>query len=874
MTGRWTAGVLREVLPNGLTLLARHDPSAPAVAIVTHVKAGFFDEPDAWVGVSHVLEHMYFKGTPTRGPGRIAQETKAAGGWLNASTSYDRTAYYAVLPADGFAAGLAVQADALQHALIDEDELRRELQVIIQEAKRKLDTPSALTQETLFELMFDRHRMRRWRIGTEVQLAGYGRADVHGYYASRYVPANTIVALAGGLPADAMLAAAREAYGAWTPGMPAADPSPEEPPCIEVRARTLRGDVAHGELALGWQTVPARHPASAALDVAAAVLGLGRGARLPRRLRETGLALDVAAWHYQPTELGVFAIGAEFEADRLDAVLEALAAEVAALAQSGPSDDEVLRARTLLEARWAQRFESVEGQATALASAEAGGGLVLLDEEWDELARVTAEQVRAATAAYLRPDAVRAVAHQPRERGPSLERDALAGAFAAAFAEGRATAPIVLPVRRPAPAPVVIRGARETAGVHHLALPGADLLVARKPGAPLVSIGLHAVRPTSETREHAGVGLLAGRTAVRGAAGDDATALALRFERLGGSIGASVGADTWGLASTVLAEALGEATQAIGDVWHAPTFADDVVQRERGMLAAEAAQVADDMFRFPFQLAFAAAFGDAPYGLPVAGTADSLAALTTADVRAWHGDFTAQARPVLVAVGDIEPADALAQLAAIVERWPARTARGGITPITAQLGATPMQRIIMRDKAQSAFAMVFGGPGRRDATRFAADVWSAIASGLGGRLFEALRDKRSLAYTVVASAWQRLRGGALVTYIATSPEREDEARAAMLAELEGFAAAPPSEEEFTRAVRYLAGMAQVARQSARAVADEILDAWLSGEPLETLHDPAAGYRRVQPEDVQALAARWLVPAMRAEGVVRGTGGGK
>ena len=84
---------VREVLPNGLTLLVRRDPSAPVVSIVTHVKVGYFDEPDDVVGIAHVLEHMFFKGTPTRGVGQIARETKVSGGHLTAHTIYDQTTY-------------------------------------------------------------------------------------------------------------------------------------------------------------------------------------------------------------------------------------------------------------------------------------------------------------------------------------------------------------------------------------------------------------------------------------------------------------------------------------------------------------------------------------------------------------------------------------------------------------------------------------------------------------------------------------------------------------------------------------------------------------------------------------------------------------
>src|ERR1043166_4749775 len=92
------ASVQRRVLSNGMRVLVRRDTSAPVVAIVTYVNAGYFDETDDVIGIAHVLEHMYFKGTPTRGVGEIARQTNAVGGYLNAATIYDHTFYYAVSP--------------------------------------------------------------------------------------------------------------------------------------------------------------------------------------------------------------------------------------------------------------------------------------------------------------------------------------------------------------------------------------------------------------------------------------------------------------------------------------------------------------------------------------------------------------------------------------------------------------------------------------------------------------------------------------------------------------------------------------------------------------------------------------------------------
>src|ERR1051326_7691899 len=240
VNSRWTGGVRREVLPNGLTLLVQRDADAPAVAVVSHVRAGFFDEPDRVAGVSHVLEHMLFKGTPTRSVGAIARETKAAGGYLNASTGYTQTTYFAVLPAASLAVALDLQADALQRSVLDPEELRRELRVIMEEARRKLDTPSAVAAETLHALLFDRHRIRRWRIGTEEQLAALTHADVVAYYRSRYVPGRVIGSVVGDVDPDAALRLGRAAFGDWPAAEGAVDRSPEEPYRAAVRARTLR----------------------------------------------------------------------------------------------------------------------------------------------------------------------------------------------------------------------------------------------------------------------------------------------------------------------------------------------------------------------------------------------------------------------------------------------------------------------------------------------------------------------------------------------------------------------------------------------------------------------------------------------------------
>jgi zinc protease len=866
----WTAGVVREVLPNGLTLLAQRDPSAPAVAVVTHVKAGFFDEPDRWAGISHVLEHMFFKGTPTRGVGEVARQTKAAGGYLNAGTAYDYTTYYVTLPASELEAALEIQADALQHATLDGDELARELQVIIQEAKRKLDSPGSLAHETLHEVLFDRHRIRRWRIGTEEMLAGFTRDDVAGYYTSRYVPDRTIVAIVGDIDPAEALDAARARYANWPANTATLDPSPEEPPRRDVRARTLRGPITLAQLAIGWRTVPALHPDAAALDMAAAVLGSGRGAWLYRSVRATGLATGISSSHYSPTEVGVFSINAELEPERLPAALDEIAKAVLMLRSAGPTDADLERARALVLTRWGRQLETMDGRASALASAEALRDVALLDEEFAQLSAVTPADIQRVARTYLLPDGVGAVAYLPEERGSDLDADALAAAF------GQPVPTPVAPGTEPTPRVRRVNGrpaGQTTAGVMHVALEGADLLVRRKRGVPAVSLGVYLLRAGAESPTEAGLGSLALRSAIRGAGPYDAEQLALAFERLGGSLGSSAATDSLGMGTTVMSERLGPAAALLRLTMDEPRLAEAEVTRERDLMAEEARQVADDTFRYPFQLAFRGAFGDSPYGLPTAGLEETLQSLTPARVAAWQQDAVQGRRLTVVAVGDFEPDRAADELAAIFGDW-----RGTSPEVSAPVmwvpGDSPLEQVVGLGKAQSAFAMLFPGPTRRNPQRHAAAVWAAVASGLGGRLFDALRDQRSLAYTVLAFAWPRLRAGALGTYIAMAPEREAEAREAMLEELARFTTEAVTPSELRGAIGYLAGQAAVQRQSAGHLLSEIVDAWMLGEGLQELEDPGAPYRRVTAEAVWEVARESLRPERRAEGVVRGTGGGR
>src|SRR6185437_8643484 len=381
-------------LANGLTVLIRPDRSARAVAIVTYVKAGYFDETDEVVGIAHVLEHMYFKGTPTRSVGEIARETKASGGYLNAHTIYDHTSYYTVVPAARFADALAIQADAYMHSAIDAGELAKEIEVIIQEVRRKDDSPAAVATETLHTLLFDRHRIRRWRIGRPDILRTFTRDRVLSFYRNFYRPRNTILSIVGDVDPDVVRRTVSTMYGALPDETPRRAHGPMETgPLAAPRYREWSGDIVQTQLVLGWRTAPALHADTPLLDLAAMVLGTGRGSKLYRAVRERRLASSATAYGYTPGDVGVFAIHAECPPDRAHEAGRSVWAQVASLLHDGVEPRALLRAQRLLESRWVRRSESMEGQASYLAEWQALGDASLGDRYLEQALAATPNAV-------------------------------------------------------------------------------------------------------------------------------------------------------------------------------------------------------------------------------------------------------------------------------------------------------------------------------------------------------------------------------------------------------------------------------------------------------------------------------------------------
>lgn len=857
--------VTRHTLSNGLTVLIHEDRSAPVAAVLTHVKTGYFHEEDRLAGISHLLEHMYFKGTPRRpGPEDIARATKAVGGVLNAFTYYEETGYYSVVPAERLADALDIQADALANTRIDADQLRRETEVVIQEGEQKKDAAWAYATESLYALAFDRHRIRRWRIGEPDVLRSWTRDDMLAYYRGTYHPENMVLVVSGNVDPECALPELERLYGRIAGGPRYVNPGPQEPVQTAPRYRRLRGDIRQRLVLLGFHTVPHFHADSYALDVLASLLSDGRASRLFQNVRERqGLATALNAWHQTFHDIGYFVLAAESLGDDLPETERALLAEVLRLRDEGPTATEMERIRTRIRARTVFDTEEPLGRARRLATYEALGGYERESEELRHLLSVTPEDVRRVAARYFTPGNTSLLEYVPESSGIAEgSPDSVPALFAPApSAVSEAAESGAMPSTHSLAAPSPERQEPEA----RLEIPAGLLTVRRSGSAPVMAVELlFPGGRLDETDKNAGITNLMLRSMLKGNATRNGEQIARAFEGLGSSLEWIHGLDFWGFGFHVLAERAGEALALAADVARHPDFLQADVDRERETLLADIRRAQDNASERAMDLMDLAAYGQHPYAFPERGTSEALQALTPENLRAWHA--TRLRAPLIVgAAGAVDP-DALREaLAGLFPEPPAsptlRSAPREWTGI--------VERVEERDRNQTAAALGFPTVDAESPQRYALDLIAQILSGLGGRLFAEVRGRQGLAYTVAAFHTCRREAGMFTVYTATAPDNEETARAAILVEMERLRQELVTVDEIERAKAFLAGARAIAMQTSRAQSRDLSRAALYGRPVEAGTLYLERIQSLTREDLQAAAQRYFRPDAYALGVLRG-----
>jgi zinc protease len=835
-------GVKVSTLENGLTIIVREDHSAPVVSVQAWSMTGSIHE-GKWLGagMSHVLEHMLFKGTTTRGAGRIDQEVQDAGGYMNAYTSFDRTVYYIDVPNTGSKVAVDILCDIMQNATLPSEEMEKEKQVILREMDMNQDDPGRRSSRRLFETAYTKSPYRYTIIGYPDIYNELKADDIKEYYRQRYAPNNVFFVVVGDIKADEVVTQIRESYAKSKAKAMPPMVLPEEPNQTAAREVIEEAPIELGYFYLSWHIPELRHPDVPILDVLAVILGSGRSSRLYQQVREkAGLVNSVDAWTYSPGATGLFGMSAVVDADKFTAARDSMLAEVEKLKTDLIPASEVNKAvKQFISATLASR-KTMSGQAQDLG----GNWLAANDLNFSErylaaVKQVTPAELQRVAREYLATNNRTLYALLPAGTAPKL----------ATKGEEREEHPI-----------------------QKFDLPnGLRLLVKEDHRLPFVQFravfkgGVLAEEPAKN-----GVTGLTAKMLLKGTKTHSAEDIAREIESIGGSIDTFAGNNSFGASAEVLSGDFATGLDLLSDVILNPVFPSSALEREKQIQLAGIKAQKDQLLKTAGLNMRKAMFGNEGYGMDSLGTEETVQRLQVADLQALHQRLAVPNNCVLAIYGDVQANAVKAEVEKMFGTW-----KSSGKPVAEPAKMKPLSEVKRvtetRDKKQAVLIIGFPGTTMLDKDRYPLELLQEACSDLGSRLFLRIRENLGLAYYVGAQNFLGLVPGYFAFYCGTAPEKVDLVEKELLKEAELLRAEGLTEEELKRAKSKIIGQKKIARQDLGGLASTTALDELFGLGYAHSETDDVEYEKVTLDQIKAVAKKYLQDKALVVSVVKPDG---
>ncbi len=371
----------RTTLDNGLRIVTETMPSSRSVAVNLYVGAGSRYETPPEAGISHLLEHLVFKGTTRRPTAQeISELIDGVGGVMNAGTDRELTVYYAKVARQHFDRAADVLTDMLRDPLIAPEELEKERKVVIEELASIADSPAQLVDMLLDETMWPNQPLGRDVAGTEESVKALSRASTFEYLKRQYVPNNIVVAVAGAIDHDEVVQFIHHALGDWERGTPSSwIPAVDGHSSARAAVMYKKTEQAHIQIAV--TAMSSQDPDRFPLDLISVILGEGMSSRLFMELREKrALCYDVHSYASHYLDTGAFAVYAGVDPKKALEATQALIAELARM-RDGVSEEELAKAKELSKGRLSLRMEDTLSVSGWLGGQEMLNGLIRTPDE-------------------------------------------------------------------------------------------------------------------------------------------------------------------------------------------------------------------------------------------------------------------------------------------------------------------------------------------------------------------------------------------------------------------------------------------------------------------------------------------------------------
>lgn len=830
-------------LKNGLTVYIIRDSRFPLVCTRLFVGTGSANETAEQAGISHVLEHMVFKGTEKRPKGQVARDVESLGGYLNAATSFDKTWFITDMPAKHWKTGMDVVKDMAFHPSLDPAELEAEKDVIVSELKGGDDTPTRRLFEDLQVAGLAHTVYGRPIIGFEKTIRAVTADDLRAYIRTWYQPQNMMLLVAGDIDPKAVLAHAEELFGDLKNDTILPEPAPVQ---LEGAAGGPRVEVTYGPWNKVYLGIALPAPAlgdqrSIDLDVLAYALGGDGTSQFYRKYRyEKQLVDSISVGNMSLNRAGLFYMVAQLDADKVEPFWQEFTRDLAALDAGKITPDVIERARFNYEDGMDRASETLDGLTSwkATVQFELGGPQGEANVR-HALAAVDSARLRQAQDLWLRPDQVRVRVLAP-EKAKLPDLDAI--------------------LQHNWPAPAVERqkaaAAAEKVGKREIVDLGQGRTVILQPDRTIPYVSLEILRPGGNALlkpADQGLAQLTAATLTDGCGTRDLDAMERFVAERAASLSASAGVQSFTVSLTGPARFNADYFALLGDLLHKPTFAEKDVRRQADTLKAALVRRQDNPMSFMGSKINGFLFpGGQPYGFDGLGTAENQDRFGPGDVREFWKQQNAQPW-ILSVAGDFDREKVLA----FARSLPVPTAPAVDVP-QPTWGADKRLPLSLPGRQQAHLLLAFHAVPLDHPDAPALMLLESVLSGQSGLLFNKLRDEQGLGYTVTAFYRSLPEAGFMAFYIGTTPRNLDVARQGFSGIIKDIKTDLLPADLLAKGLNRMEGSYYRGRQSLGARADEAASERLLGQPQDFQKRLLEKAAKVTPEQLREVARKYLL----------------
>ena len=848
---------------NGLELVVKQNPMSKMVAVQIWVNAGSCHEREGEYGMAHVLEHMLFKGTEKRAVGEISTLIEHYGGDINAFTTFDHTVLFLTLNSQHLELGLDLLADAVFHSSFDEDELEKELKVVLEEISGSEDNPGHKLGQSVFSALYHTTPMGRPVIGFESAVKKFTRKSLLSFYERWYTPENMKLVVVGNVDPLKVQKLSQTYFGSTerhSETISKPDLSLTVAPWGQIRI--VEEDCEQARMEIAFHAPTLDDPDQAYLDLAAFVFGAGDSSRLAKVLmEEKQIALAVSCSLFSPSFSGVFGVGIVPAQGKLLECCQEVAYLLYEMMTTRPiTPAEIARTQTHLKADRLYNQETVSGQAHSLGQALLSYQGIDHDQIYEgKIDNANPSQVSEVLKRWFwdRPASIFILLSDRKE----LSEDKLYESFEA----GKKTAlKEVIPLKDEELVPVI--ETKPTSEPEVLTLDCGLPLVYRQCEDSsffnLVAVNHGGLRYDGDTP---GLSYLVSQMVCKATASLDAAEYTEEVESSAAMIGGFSGKDSFGYKLQCFHEDWHKFVNLLSDSILRPQFPEKHLQLLKMQVAEEIRIESDHGANIAIRAFQKALYKDHKYGFPLYGSLETVESLTPAIVENAVKTAVRQGSWQLSCVSQFDRETVVAYLNKAFKDW--QVEPGKVLDLTASEVEESQNLFFSQEKEQSHLILGVLGLSWSDPQRHALDCLVTILGGSGGRLFVELRDKESLAYSVAPIVNYGVDRGSFAVYLACAPQKLPQAKASIARELEKVCHDEVAPHELERAQNYLVSNHEEEMQKGDAQALTMALMQLYGQGYGDFLKYSESVRRVTLADIKDVANRLWAQQQKVEVVV-------